>query len=396
MKRRSFIAGSAVLAASGAGTAGNVYAQAAKPAPAPAVAGSINSTESVPGGENWNNERSIPPEREKLLRIGGVFGLWSHMSSTWWRYLNPPEGYARTTGMRITHLWCVDREAGKRLAARYNATLVDRYDAMTGLVDGMYIDDFLATPLMPDLALPYLDAGIPCFFDRPMASSMAGTHKVLAAAKRKNTPFMVPSAYEYLKEIEVAAFRMNDIGDMTFYEARSSGTTMYQYALHGLWFTLRAMGVDVERIGHRAEKPVDAPSLTALEHVRGGRRIYGTIHHNPMRTMMCAVKAYGNKGEFEVGATTDGRPWYRYVFTYLEMCHAFERMIRTRQMPQTYDYIEAKMRVFLSLLHSQMEKNGALMEVAALPETWDAGFPKGYRNSYSEEIIANYRAALKK
>ena len=78
MKRRSFIAGSAVLAAGATGTAGNAYAQAAKPAPAPApvpaVAGSINSTENVPGAENWNNERSIPPEREKLLRVGGVFG----------------------------------------------------------------------------------------------------------------------------------------------------------------------------------------------------------------------------------------------------------------------------------------------------------------------------------
>ncbi len=396
MKRRSFIAGSAVLAAGAAGTAGNAAAQTPKTAPAPAVAGSVNSTESVPGGENWNNEQGLPPERDKLLRVGGVFGLWSHMSSSWWRYFNPPEGYARTTGMRITHLWCVDREAGKRLAARYNATLVDRYDAMTGLVDGMFIDDFLATPFMPDLSLPYLEAGIPCFFDRPMTSSMAGARKVLDAARRKNTPVMAPSAYEYLKEIEVAAFRMNDIGDLTFYEARNSGTTMYQYALHGLWFTLRAIGVDVERIGHRTEKPVDAPGLTSIEHRRNGRLVYGTLHHNPMKTVMCAVKAYGTKGDFEVTATTDGRPWYRDVFTYLEMCHAFERMIRTRQMPQTYEYIEAKVRIFLSLLYSAMVKDGALVEVAALPDTWDAGFPKGYRNSYSEEIIAKYRAALNK
>jgi hypothetical protein len=359
------------------------------------VAGSINSTESIPGAENWNNERSIPPEKEKLLRLGGVFGLWSHVSSSWWRYMNPPEGYARTTGMRITHLWCVDREAGKRLAARYNATLVDRYDSMTKLVDGMFIDDFLATPFMPDLALPYLEAGIPCFFDRPMTSSMAGAMKVIGAAKRTSTPFMASSAYEYLKEVEVAHLRMKEIGNLAAYEARNSGTTLYQYVLHGLWFTLKAIGVDVERIGHRTEKPVDAPGVTMLEHRRDGRRVYGTIHHAPMRNIMCSVRAYGAQGDFEVTATVDGRPWYLDVYTYLEMLHAMERMIRTRKAPEPLDYTEAKVRIFLSLLYSVFEKNGAMVDVASLPQEWDAGFPKDYRNSYSEEIIQKYREALK-
>jgi predicted dehydrogenase len=384
VKRRAFFAGAAGLAAGLAGGA----------AAAPAPTGSVN-TESIPGAENWNNERSIPPEKEKLLRLGGVFGLWSHVSSSWWRYMNPPEGYARTTGMRITHLWCVDREAGKRLADRYNATLVDRYDSMTNLVDGMFIDDFLATPFMPDLALPYLEAGIPCFFDRPMTSSMAGAMKVINAAKRTSTPFMAPSAYEYLKEIEVAHLRMKEIGNLAAYEARNSGTTLYQYILHGLWFTLKAMGADVERIGHRIANPVDAPGVTVLEHRSGGRLIYGTIHHAPMKNIMCSVRAYGAQGDFEVTATVDGRPWYLDVYTYLEMLHAMERMIRTRTAPEPIEYTEAKVRIFLSLLYSVFEKNGAPVEIASLPLDWDAGFPKGYQNSYSEEIIQKYRDALK-
>jgi hypothetical protein len=108
------------------------------------------------------------------------------------------------------------------------------------------------------------------------------------------------------------------------------------------------------------------------------------------------VRAYGAQGDFEVTATVDGRPWYLDVYTYLEMLHAMERMIRTRKAPEPLDYTEAKVRIFLSLLYSVFEKNGAMVDVASLPQDWDAGFPKDYRNSYSEEIIQKYRDALKK
>ena len=144
----------------------------------------LSAEKNIPGAESWNPDKGLRKKNDKLLRIGGVFGLWSHTSSSWWRYLNPPEGFVRPTGMRISHVWCIDQEAGQRLADRYDAQLVQHYDGMVGQVDGMFIDDFFATPFMPDLSLPYIEAGIPCFFDRPMASSMSGAMKVINASKR--------------------------------------------------------------------------------------------------------------------------------------------------------------------------------------------------------------------
>ncbi|MFA6471980.1 MAG: hypothetical protein WCU00_08065 [Candidatus Latescibacterota bacterium] len=389
LNRRNFLAGAAGLAA-------GLKAAAAR-AQTPKPSGSLNaSNENRPGAESWNPEKAVRAKDEKLLRIGGIFGLWSHMSSSWWRYLNPPEGYVRATGMRITHVWCVDPEAGARLAERYDAELVNRYDEMIGQVDGMCIDDFLATPLMAELSLPYLEAGIPCFFDRPMTSSLAGLKKIIDASKRSNTPFMGASAYEYLREAEIANLRLKGIGQISCYEARNSGTTMYQYALHGLWFTLKCMGVDVERIGHRTLDPVTAPGLTTLEHRRDGRLFYGTLHHAPLKGILCSVRAYGKNGDFEVACEDDGRPWHKDAYTYLEMLHSMERMIRTGKPPESIEYTEAKVRIFLSLLYSAMEKQGEMVETASLPESWDAGFPKGYANSYSEEIIGKYRTVLKK
>lgn len=352
-------------------------------------------SKNLPGAEEWNKEQGIRREDERLLNIGGVFGLWSHMSSSWWRYFNPPEGYARTTGMRISHVWCVDPVAGQRLAERYDAELVETYDGMVGKVDGMFIDDFFATPFMPDLSLPYLEAGIPCYFDRPMASSMPGARKVLDTSKRTGTPFMIASAYEYLKEVEVAHLRLKDIGAVKAYEARNSGTTTYQYALHGLWFTLKCMGVDVERIGHRTVAPTDAPGLTVLEHRRDGEIMYGTLHHARMKHIMCSLRCYGAEDNFDVTATVDGRSWFLDVYTYLEMLHAIERMIRTGRMPESHDYIEAKMRIFLTLLYSAFERNGEVLEVASLPDSFDAGFPKGFSRSYSQEVIDAYRKVLR-
>lgn len=354
------------------------------------------SQENLPGAESWNQEEGIRKKDEKLLKIGGIFGLWSHMSSSWWRYFNPPEGYARPTGMRITHLWCVNRDAGLRLAKRYDAVLVNGYRDMVGLVDGMFIDDFFVTPFMPDLSLPYLEAGIPCFFDRPMASSMTGAKKVFDASRRSGTPFMTASAYEYLKEVEVAHLRLKDIGDVTAYEGRNTAANVYMYVLHGLWFTLKTMGIDVERVSHRTENPVDAPGLTCLEHRRGGKLLYGTIHHSQLKDILCSVRAYGTRGDFEVTCMSDGRPWYKDVYTYLEMLHTIERMIRTHTAPEPIEYTEAKMRIFLSVMYSAYARDGALVEVASLPENWDAGIPKGFSRSYSDEIVEQYRKMLKK
>lgn len=69
---------------------------------------SVIAQETKPGAETWNLEQAVKKKDDRLLNIGGIFGLWSHMSSSWWRYFNPPEGYARATGMRISHVWCVD------------------------------------------------------------------------------------------------------------------------------------------------------------------------------------------------------------------------------------------------------------------------------------------------
>ena len=351
--------------------------------------------ETKPGAETWNPDQAVKKKDDRLLNIGGIFGLWSHMSSSWWRYFNPPEGYARATGMRISHVWCIDPEVGRKLAVRYDAEPVDRYDDMIGKVDGMFIDDFFVTPFMTDLSLPYIEAGIPCFFDRPMASSMKGAMKVIEASRRTGTPFMVSSAYEFLKEIEVAHHRMKEIGDITAYEARNSAANVYMYALHGLWFTLKAMGTDVIKIAHRTTNPVNAPGLSVLEHSRDGKLFYGTIHHARLKNIMCSVRAYGTTGDFEVTCTVDGRPWYKDIYTYLEMLHAIERMIRTRTAPEPLEYTEAKMRIFLSLLCSVFEKDGAMVEVASLPESWDAGIPKGFTRSYSDEIVEKYRKILK-
>jgi hypothetical protein len=381
--RRDFFTNSAMLSA---GLAAGIFSHGSGSA----------SQENKPGAESWNQDKAVRKGDDRLLKIGGIFGLWSHTSSTWWRYLNPPEEYARATGMRVTHLWCVDPEAGKLLAERYDAEIVSHYDDMAGLVDGMFIDDFFVTPFMPELSLPYLEAGIPCFFDRPMASSMAGAKKVINASKKSGTPFMVASAYEYLKEVEVMHRRLKDIGEITAYEARNSGSSAYMYALHGLWFTLKAMGIDVERIGYRTANPVNAPGLASLEHRRNGNLFYGTMHQARMSDVMCSVRAYGAKRDCEVTCAVDGRPWNKDIYTYLEMLHAMERMIHSRTAPEPLEYTEAKMRIFISLLHSVYAKDGALVEVASLPESWDAGFPGGFTRSYSDDVIEQYKKALKR
>ena len=52
-----------------------------------------------------------------------------------------------------------------------------------------------------------------------------------------------------------------------------------------------------------------------------------------------------------------------------------ERMFETREMPQSYDYMLKKTRIFLAGFKSHLEHNGGLVSVDDLPDDWEAPNP---------------------
>ncbi|MFL2540931.1 MAG: hypothetical protein ACJ0UT_02985 [Candidatus Latescibacterota bacterium] len=73
--------------------------------------------------------------------------------------MNAPGDAMRTTGMLLTHAWCLNPEFRQEFAEKYpQVTLVDDPREMIAHIDGVYVDDITAIPLYPLLAKPFLEA----------------------------------------------------------------------------------------------------------------------------------------------------------------------------------------------------------------------------------------------
>src|SRR6266481_7391673 len=78
--------------------------------------------------------------------------------------------------------------------------LVAKPEDMIGKVDGMLIESQEGTPHWERAKL-FLEAGIPCFIDKPFTCSVADARKIIELSKRKNVPVFSSSPLRYAPEL---------------------------------------------------------------------------------------------------------------------------------------------------------------------------------------------------
>ena len=72
---------------------------------------------------------------------------------------------------------------------------------------------------------------------------------------------------------------------------------------------------------------------------------------------------------------TRGEHMNRLYYLFFPTIFAMQRMFETRKMQWSYDYILQKTRIFLTGFKSQLEHNGAMIQVTDLPDNWEAPTP---------------------
>ena len=87
-------------------------------------------------------------------------------------------------GLLLTHVWDVNDQNKREFAEKFSAIPVDRYDDMIDTVDAIMISEVWSIDVWPKLAKPYLEAGLPIFFNRPFASSMRDAKEIVPAFKK--------------------------------------------------------------------------------------------------------------------------------------------------------------------------------------------------------------------
>src|SRR5258708_27102454 len=78
--------------------------------------------------------------------------------------------------------------------------LVDKPEEMIGKVDGMLIESQEGT-VHWDRAKPFLEAGIPCYIDKPFTCGVDHARKIIDLAEKKKLPVFSSSSLRYAPEL---------------------------------------------------------------------------------------------------------------------------------------------------------------------------------------------------
>ncbi len=340
----------------------------------------------------------------ELLNVGAVaVGAGSHLNySIWAPTINPtePEMWPiRNTRMRITHCWDRNPEDAEAFAKKYQCETVKNYYDMVDKVDAMIFAGFYEVKWWPQLTKPYLEAGIPCHINRPFAYSMKNARLMVETARKHNTPILCTDEREYIKEAIVGRAKVRDIlkDGKQILGANSSNSAGYEYpahGVHGLYFMLAILGLDVERVSLQADgwwngktptSPHPQTWATLNLQYRGisiegagkqDKPFMATQHQLTGHHSNATMRLYHNGGWWDVdNHWTFGEHMDRLYYLFYPTVFAMQRMFETRKMQWSYDYILKKTQIFLTGFKSHLENNGELLSVDDLPEDWEAPTP---------------------
>lgn len=133
-------------------------------------------------------------------------------------------------GARVTHVWAQDRDLASHVASATRIeTVVDHYADMIGQVDAVLLarDD---AERHVEFAMPFLEAGVPIYVDKPLALSLADAHLLLAAQKYPGQLYTC-SALRYAREFQLSDADRAAIGDIRQIHA-TTPKDWDKYAVH--------------------------------------------------------------------------------------------------------------------------------------------------------------------
>ncbi|MHB9029411.1 MAG: Gfo/Idh/MocA family oxidoreductase [Candidatus Latescibacterota bacterium] len=338
----------------------------------------------------------------ELLNVGVVgVGEYSHIPTIWGPTINPdfPETWPmRTTRMRISHCWDRDPQVAADFAKKYQCEVVKNYYDMTGRVDGMVFGSFFECPWWPQLTKPYLEAGIPCFINRPFAFSMKDAREMVETARKHNTPILCTDSQECIKEVQVARWKVEQLlkegKTILGVNSDNDGSEYPAHGVHGIYFLLAALGVDVEQAsfqsdGWWSDNNSGTPKMNwgVLNLQFSGIKIEGageqkrpfvaSQHILSGQGANTGLRIYYRGGWWDISSEWEqGERFNRTYQYFFPTVLAIQRMFETRKMQWSYDYILDKTRIFLTAFKSNLEHGGAMIRVADLPEDWKAPTPR--------------------
>lgn len=182
----------------------------------------------------------------------------------------------------------------KKEMEKLGVPLVEKPAEMIGKVDGMIIAS-LEGGVHYDRARPFLDAGLPCFIDKPFTCGVADAKKIAALAAKKKVGVFTASSLRYATDLVSFVEKLGkdrvvgavSYGPAPYYEGKSDvprNPGLFHYGIHAVEVLYTLMGPGCARVACAHEKGVDVVTGTwkdgrvaTLRGIRAGKAGYGFV-----------------------------------------------------------------------------------------------------------------------
>jgi predicted dehydrogenase len=144
----------------------------------------------------------------------------------------------------------------------YGVQILEKPEDLLGQVDAVLLEAVDGS-VHRERALPFIEAGVPVWVDKPLACSVADARVLIEAAQRKGTPLLSASALRYDLSVQEVLARRETLGSVLGVDAFTPASThprnpgFFHYAVHGVELVYALMGAGCRRVRCVHQEGVD-------------------------------------------------------------------------------------------------------------------------------------------
>jgi len=245
----------------------------------------------------------------------------------------------RIPGARVTHIWTDDpADAPKVAAASLIEHVVSKPEDVIGHVDAAVIatddgDDHVRR------ARPFVEAGLPVFIDKPMATNVPDLRQFLRW-QWEGKVLLSTSGMRYAPEMSLTPDQRTHLGELRWITSFTC-KTWERYGIHALEAVEPLLGPGFRGVRALSDDGGDVMQIT---HAKGVRLTIGAIHD--AYGSFGAVHLYGTKGDLPLKLTDTYHAFRGQLL-------AFIQMLQTGTRPLPFEETVELMAVLIAGIRSR-------------------------------------------